>query len=48
MRAWGVSQNVASAYRSRETLSAPGLQPLSNSASEKSAFLPFFAFTAIY
>jgi hypothetical protein len=47
MRALGVSQNAASASRSRETLSALQLQPLSNSVSKKSAFQPFFAFTTI-
>jgi len=47
MLALGVSQNVVSAYRSRETLSVPDLQPLSNSVSKKSAFQPFFAFTTI-
>jgi hypothetical protein len=42
MRALGVSQNAANACRSRETLSAPDLQPLSNSGLKKSAFPPFF------
>jgi hypothetical protein len=42
MRAWGVSQNAASACCSRETLSAPQLQPLSNSALKKIALLSFF------
>jgi hypothetical protein len=48
MRALGVSQNAANACRSRETLSAQQLQPLSNSALKKVAFLPFSGFTAIY
>jgi hypothetical protein len=42
MPALGASQNVVSAFRSRETLSTEQLQPLSNSALKKVAFPPFF------
>jgi hypothetical protein len=35
MRALAASQNAASVFRSRETLSAPDLRPHSNSAAKK-------------
>jgi bacterioferritin len=48
MRALGVSQNAASACRSRETLSATDLQPLSNSVAKKTLFRHFLAFTPFH
>ena len=44
MRVWGANPNAVNACRLRETLSAPDLQPLSNSAFKNLRFLRLSGF----
>jgi hypothetical protein len=44
MHQWVANQNAANVFRLREPLSAPNVQPLSNSAPKNPRKLPFFGF----